>query len=281
MARRIRAAGHQIFTCVHRRRAPAEELGAAILASPAEVAAQALVVITILPADAELSETVFGANGLSQTLTGGKILVEMTTATAQTMQAVEKALAARGGRVLDAPVSGGTTGAANGTLTIMAGGDAQVLAEVRPLLDLMGKNIVHVGAAGQGKLVKIVNQVMAAIHLLAMGEAFALGVKSGADPRVLYDVIKTSSGHSTIMDSRLPGFLLEGNFKPGFRLDLMKKDVNLAVDSARAVGVPLFFGALASQVFSAASAAGRGAEDFAAAADFLARLSGAALDGKD
>ena len=205
------------------------------------------------------------------------MLIDMTTATAGTLLEVEQALARQGGRVLDAPVSGGTAGAENGTLTIMVGGDAGLLDEVRPLLETMGKNIVHVGGVGQGKLVKIVNQAMAAINLLAMGEAFALGIRCGADPKVLYDVIKASSGYSRMMDARLPGFLFEGNFKPGFKLDLMKKDVNLAVDSAKSLGIPMMFGSLAAQVFSAASTAGRGAEDFAAAADFLAGLAGATL----
>lgn len=280
MAKRVIGGGHQLVTMCHRRRAPVEELaalGATVVGTPAEVARLAGVIITIVPADAELRETVLGANGLLEAFEPGKVLIDMTTATAGVLLEVEKALAGRGGRVLDAPVSGGTVGAENGTLTIMVGGDAGLLGEVRPLLETMGKNIVHVGGVGQGKLVKIVNQAMAAINLLAMGEAFALGVRCGADPQVLFDVIKASSGYSRMMDARLPGFLFEDNFQPGFKLDLMKKDVNLAVDSARSLGIPLTFGSLAAQVFSAASTAGRGAEDFAAAADFLAGLAGAKL----
>ena len=280
MAKRVVGAGHKVLT-FDLRRAPAEELaalGATIVATPAEVANETDVVITMLPADAELREVVFGAHGLLEAFGPGKILIDMTSATAEIMLAVEQALAQRGARVLDAPVSGSTLAAADGTLTIMVGGTAELLEQVRPLLQTMGKNVLHVGGVGQGKLVKIVNQVMAAIHLLAIGEAFSLGVKCGADPKVLYDVIKASSGYSRMMDARLPGFLFEGTFKPGFKLDLMKKDVNLAVDSARSLGIPLMFGSLAAQVFSAASTAGRGAEDFAAAADFLAGLAGARLD---
>ena len=281
MAKRVIGAGYPILTMCHRRRGPVDALatlGATVLETPADIAGQADVIVTILPADAELEEAALGARGLVEAFGAGKILVDMTTATAQTLLRVEKALAERGGRVLDAPVSGGTVAAENGTLTIMVGGETELLERVRPLLETMGKNIVHVGGVGQGKLVKIVNQVMAAIHLLALGEAFALGVRCGADPKVLYDVIKASSGYSKMMDLRLPGFLFEGTFQPGFRLDLMKKDVNLAVDSAQAVGMPLMFGSLAAQVFSAASTAGRGSEDFAAAADFLAGLAGARLN---
>ena len=281
MAKRVVGAGHDLSSTFHRNRGPADELaalGARILATPAEVARNSDTVITILPADAELRETVFGKHGLLEGFSEGKVLVEMTTGTAFAVREVEAAVAKAGGRILDAPVRGGTPAAAGGTLTIMVGGDAGLLEQVRPLLETMGKNILHVGAVGQGKVVKIVNQAMAAIHLLAMGEAFALGVKSGADPKVLYDVIKTSSGYSKMMDLRLPGFLFEGAFKPGFRLDLMKKDLNLAVDSAQALGLPLAFASLAAQVFAAASTAGKGNDDFSAAAGFLAGLAGATLE---
>lgn len=281
MARRVIENGYEVTTLVHRHRKPAEELaaiGAQILSTPAEIARHADTVITILPADAELRETIFGKDGLLEGLTPGMVLVEMTTATAFCMKEVEVAVAEAGARVLDAPVSGGTPAAANGTLTIMVGGEDDLLEQCRPLLETMGKNILHVGGVGQGKVIKMVNQVLAAVHLLAMGEAVALGVRCGAEPKVIYEVLKTSSGYSRMMDLRLPGFLFEGQFKPGFRLDLMKKDLNLCVDSAQELGVPLLFGGLAAQLFSAASMAGRGDEDFAAAADFLAGLSNAKLE---
>ena len=118
----------------------------------------------------------------------------------------------------------------------------------------------------------MVNQALAGIHVLAIAEAFSLGVKCGADPKVLYDVIKVSSGYSRQMDLRLPGFLLEGEFQPGFKLDLMKKDINLALDSAQALDVPLLFTGMAGQIFRAASAAGLGEMDFVAAAKYLADI---------
>jgi 3-hydroxyisobutyrate dehydrogenase-like beta-hydroxyacid dehydrogenase len=277
MAKRVVAAGYQTFSTVHKRREPAGELvalGAQLLSSPAEVARAADVVITIVPADAELKLVALGPGGLLEGFSPGKILIDMTTATALSLQEVEKALAAAGGRVLDAPVSGGTPAAAQGTLTIMVGGEAVLLEECRPLLETMGTRIIHVGPVGQGKVVKMINQVMAAVHLLTIGEAFALGVKCGADPQVLYEVIKVSSGYSKMMDLRLPDFLLAGRFEPGFKLDLMKKDINLAVDSAKAAGVPLVLTAEAARIFAAASAAGKGGADFSAAAQFLAEMAG-------
>jgi 3-hydroxyisobutyrate dehydrogenase-like beta-hydroxyacid dehydrogenase len=282
MAKRIVAAGHETFTTYHRRREPADALaalGATVLNSPAEVARSAEIVITLLPADGELREVVFGEQGLLQGFSGGQALIEMTTATALVMHDVERAVVATGAGVLDAPVSGGTPAAADGTLTIMVGGDAQLLERCRPLLESLGRQIVHVGPVGQGKVVKMVNQVLAAAHLLMIGEAFALGVRGGADPETLYRVITMSSGYSKMMDLRLPGFLLTGHAQPGFRLDLMKKDVNLALDSARALNVPLLLTSAVGQLFSAASAAGHGDADFSAAARYVAELARVRLDG--
>ncbi len=280
MAERVVKAGFETFTTFHRRREAADSLaalGAVVLSSPAEVARSADTIITILPADAELKEAVFGSEGLLEGLSAGKVLIDMTTATAITLDEIATALTPLGVRVLDAPVSGGTTGAAGGTLTIMVGGDAALLEECRPLLESMGSRIIHAGTLGQGKVVKIVNQMMAAINLLSIGEAFAFGIRLGASPETLYQVVKESSGYSRMMDLRLPGFLLAGSFEPGFKLDLMKKDVNLALDSARAQRIPLLFTAAASQVFAAASVAGKGNADFSAAAQFLADLAGVEL----
>ena len=212
MAKRVVAAGYKTYTTFHRRREPAEELralGAEIKSTPRDVAASAEVIITILPADAELREAVFGPQGILAGFSPGKVLVEMTSGTAMAMHEVEQSIRGLGGQVLDAPVSGGTTAAAQGTLTIMAAGDVALLERCRPLLETMGTRIVHVGEVGHGKVIKMVNQALAAIHLLAIGEAFALGVKCGVDPATLYDVIKTSSGYSKMMDLRLPSFLLE------------------------------------------------------------------------
>jgi 3-hydroxyisobutyrate dehydrogenase-like beta-hydroxyacid dehydrogenase len=275
MAKRIVQAGFPVVTTCHCRREPAAELaalGATVVDTPAQVARAARVVITIVPADAELRECALGPDGLLAGFSPGKVLIDMTTATAMALQDVAAVLAQAGVRVLDAPVSGGTSGAAKGTLTIMVGGEADLLEECRPVLAAIGTKIVHVGALGQGKVVKMVNQMMAAVHVMAIGEAFSLGVRCGADPATLYEVIKTSSGYSKMMDLRLPGFLLEGSFQPGFKLDLMRKDVQIALDSGRAQGVPLLLAGTVAQLFSAVCAAGKGGQDYSCAAQFVADL---------
>ena len=279
MAMRVVRAGFQ-QVCVggHGAADALAGLGAALVATPAEVARQADVVITMLPADAELRDVALGVNGLREAFSAGKTLIDMTTATGMSLLEVERELAPLGVRVLDAPVSGGTPAAADGTLTIMVGGDAALLEQYRPLLETMGSRIVHVGALGQGKVVKMVNQMMAAVHLLVIGEAFALGTRCGADATTLYNVIRDSSGYSRMMDLRLPGFLLAGSCRPGFKLDLMKKDLNLALESARSAGVPLLLTSLATQIFSAASTAGEGSADFSAAARFLAEMANVDLN---
>lgn len=275
MAKNVLKAGHEVYTTFNRNRAPADELrslGAHVLENPRAIASNSDAVITVLPADAELKEVALGEGGLIEGFSGGEVLIDMTTSTALTLQEVEAALKPKGVKVLDAPVSGGTPAAADGTLTIIAGGDGELLETYRSLLETMGKTIFHVGGVGQGKVVKMINQLMADVHLLTVGEAFALGVRCGADPVVLHEVIKESSGYSRMMDLRLPGFLLDGTFEPGFKLDLMKKDVGLAADSAKELNVPLLFGGLAYQLFTAASGEGRGDEDFAAAAEYLANM---------
>lgn len=277
MAKNLIKAGHELFTTAHLRPEPGRELaglGARLCASAEEIARESEVVITIVPADEEVKEVVFGERGLVRGLGKGKALVEMTTCTAATMLAVGEALEGRGVEVLDAPVSGGTPKAASGELTIIVGGKEATLARYRPLLETMGTAIYHVGEVGAGKIVKIVNQLMAATHLAILGEAFALGVKSGADPLTMAKVIKDSSGYSRMLDLRLEQFLIADRFDPGFKLDLMKKDVSLALEAGRDLKVPLSIGKAVAQILSSASAAGEGEKDFSVAAKYLAALSG-------
>jgi 3-hydroxyisobutyrate dehydrogenase-like beta-hydroxyacid dehydrogenase len=279
MARCVVKAGYPLVTTFHRNRGPADELaalGAKVVTTAAEVAAQSDVVITILPADAELEESVLGPDGVVKGMTAGKVLIDMTTCTARTVIQIAEKIQALGGRMLDAPVSGGTVGAESATLTIMIGGDSALLEEFRPLLATMGTRIVHVGKVGHGKVIKILNQALAAIHLLAIGEVFALGIRCGMEENLIYDVIKESSGHSRMMDARLQ-FLFAGAFEPGFKLDLMKKDVLLALDSARQLSIPVLLTSSVAQLFTAASSAGYGNEDFSRAAEYVAGLAGATL----
>lgn len=277
MAMNVIKGGYDVYTMVHSNRSPGEQLqalGARLCSAPSEIAAQCEVIITVLPADRELDAVVLGENGLLESMRAGSVLIDMTTAKGSTLQALAKELEAREVRVIDAPVSGGTTAAASGQLTLILGGDQALIEAHKPLLETMGKKLFHCGEVGAGKTVKMVNQQIAAINVLAIGEAFALGKKAGADPQVIYQVLKESSGYTRMMDLRIPGFLAEDRFEPGFKLDLMKKDVNLAVEMAMELNTPLTLGSAASQIFAAASSSGLGEKDFAAAAAYLASTAG-------
>ena len=276
MAKNVIRGGYDLYTMVHENKTPYNELsemGVKFLSQPKEIASISDVVITILPADKQLIEVVVGENGLLAGMKSGQVLIDMTTAKSNTLINLSEKLNKIGVSVIDAPVSGGTQGAISGNLTIMLGGKDFLIEKMRPLLETMGKQMYKCGDVGSGKVVKMVNQQLAAIHLLAIGESFALGKKAGVDSKIMFEVIRESSGYSKMMDLRLPDFILEQSFEPGFKLDLMKKDINLAVDSALEMNIPLVLGSMASQIFSAASNAGYGNEDFSRAADFLAKLS--------
>lgn len=280
MAKNVIKAGHELYTMVHSRTAPADELvqlGATMLASPVEIARTCEAIITIVPADQQLLEVALGDQGLKEGLSADKVLIEMTTATSATMQQVQEALAATGVGIIDAPVSGGTPKAASGELTIITGAESGILEKYRSLLETMGTTIFHVGPVGAGKVVKMINQILSAVHMAIIGEAFTLAKKSGADPRTTADVIRQSSGYSRMMDLRLEEFLLSGSFEPGFKLDLMLKDVNLAIDSGQELGVPMAVASAAAQLFTAASATGKGQLDFSAVGEYIAASAGVDL----
>ncbi|GGJ08314.1 2-hydroxy-3-oxopropionate reductase [Alicyclobacillus cellulosilyticus] len=252
MARRVLQAGHELFITAHRNRSPLEELaraGATVCDNVADVVARAEVVCSILPADAEM-EAVWGDTKVRQAFAPGAVLVEMTSGSPSVMKRIAAALAQQGVAVLDAPVSGGTAGAAGGTLTVMAGGDPAVLARVRPVLDCVAAQIHHVGGIGSGKAVKAINQMLAGIHMLAAAEALSLAQRCGMDLAVLQRVIAASSGQSWIFDHKAQD-ILKRAAKPGFRLRLMKKDLQIAVDEGR--GLPLPLATLALQWYELAA----------------------------
>ena len=280
MAKNVIRAGHELFTMIHTRTAPGDELagmGATILRTPAEIARECEAIVTIVPADKELLHVVLADGGLREALDSGKVLIEMTTATSATMHQVQEALRESGVGIIDAPVSGGTPKAASGELTIIAGAEKTTLEKYRPLLETMGSTIFHVGPVGAGKVVKMINQIMSAVHMAIIGEAFVLARKAGADPKTTAYVIRESSGYSRMMDLRLEEFLLAGSFDPGFRLDLMLKDVNLAIDSGQELGVPMPVASAAAQLFTAASSTGLGQQDFSAVGSYIASTAGVTL----
>ncbi|MFN8540674.1 MAG: NAD(P)-dependent oxidoreductase [Thermomicrobiales bacterium] len=193
------------------------------------------------------------------------------------MRRIGERAAARGVAMLDAPVSGGVSGAENATLSIMVGGDADALAACRPVFEAMGKNIYHVGTVGMGKVFKLCNQYLAGANNVLVGEALTLGALAGADLSLLVEVIAASSGASRALTGAAPALLSPTPLPVGFRLDLMRKDVGLALALGAETRAPLATGAVAYQLYGTASAAGLGNRNYTELGGLLAQIVGASL----
>ncbi|HZG87865.1 NAD(P)-dependent oxidoreductase [Paenibacillus sp.] len=272
MARRLAEAGHALFVTVHRNPEPAEELrklGAVVVENAAEAAAACDVMITILPADPEM-EAVLLDERVIEALQPGKIVLEMTSGSPECFRNIAQVYEARGIRLLDAPVSGGVAGAANGTLTIMAGGDAGIIEETQDVLSVLSNKVIHVGEGGAGKAIKAINQMLAAVHMIAASEAIALGEKLGVDLEKMHQVIAESSGGSYVFDKKYK-MALEERFAPGFKMNLMIKDMRIALSEGE--GIPMPIATAAYQMYHLASRTD-GDSDYAAVSKIIRGTSG-------
>jgi 3-hydroxyisobutyrate dehydrogenase len=280
MARNLLRAGFALT--VHNRSRPAvDELaaaGARAAADPAAVAAASEFVITCLPGPREVRQVYFGPQGVLAGARPGAVLIEMSTVDPPTHQEIAAAAAERGLAYLDAPISGGTTGAERATLTIMVGGEDEALARARPVLRALGERIFHLGPVGSGAVAKLVNNMLGAINLLGVYEGLVLGVKAGLDPIQLIEAVNSGSGASRQFASGAPN-VVKRNFAPGFTLDLMYKDVNLALELGRSLGVRLLAGSLAGQVLEETRGAGLGKQSIYAGVQELERLAGVEVKG--
>jgi 3-hydroxyisobutyrate dehydrogenase-like beta-hydroxyacid dehydrogenase len=262
MTQRLLAAGHTVH--VFNRSRPAIDALAAEGATPAgsaaEVAQRAEMIMTALPTP-ESVESVF--DELTRAAHQGQIYIDHSTVSPGLNRQCAENLKSKQADFLDAPVSGGPAGAQAGTLTVMVGGDQAVLDRALPALQAFGKNIRLCGDVGAGQVVKLINQLLVGIHTAAIAEAAVFGVRYGADPQVVLDVIGTSFGGSTMMTRNLPRFMSR-DFSPATPVGLILKDLGLIHDEARSGGIPLLLGGLAEQRFSEAQARGLGNEDMAA-----------------
>jgi 2-hydroxy-3-oxopropionate reductase len=261
MARNLAKAGFELVV-LNRSRGAVDELVAesqAFIAanSPREVAEQTKTVITMLPDSPDVRDVVLGENGLAATMGAGHLLIDMSTITPATSIEVNEALANRGASALDAPVSGGDKGAIAGTLSIMVGGSAEDFERARPLFEAMGKTIVHVGGPGAGQIVKACNQIVVAINYAAVSEALVLGAKAGVEPEKIVQVLSGGLAASRVMEMRGPTMIAH-EFEPGFRVNLHRKDLGIALATGKETSVPLPTTAVVSQLFETLAAAGKG-----------------------
>ena len=261
MARHILDGGNDLTVYDIDKTAAAELLdkGANWASSPADAARNSEVVFTSLPRPQDVADVVLGEGGVLSGASEGTTFFDLSTTDPDTIQRISDASSGLGITVLDAPVSGGTIGAEKGTLCIMVGGDQLLYDRYKPVLDLMGNQVVYCGNLGSGAICKIVNNLIGMTLGVVLSEAFSIGVKAGVDPMTLYEAISMSSGETRQMHT-FPNTLFEGNFKPGFKLDLGAKDVGLATDMGRALKVPMEISNLVQQKYVEAQNRGWGAD---------------------
>lgn len=271
------------LTVSNRSRRVVDELarqGATAASGPAEVAAGADMTCLCLPLPATVEEVVLGKGGVIEGIKPGSVVVDFSTIGPSTCRAVAAALEKHGATYLDAPVSGGTTGAEAGTLTVMVGGDKTEYDRVLPVLQAVGKKIVYAGPVGAGAVVKLMNQLLVGINLVGAAEAMVLGVKAGVDAELLYDTISSATGNSAQLQRNFPDLILKGKFAPMFSIDLLHKDISLGVDVGKETRVRLLLSALALQILEEARELGHGEEDIAATIRPLERLAGVEVRSK-
>jgi 2-hydroxy-3-oxopropionate reductase len=248
-------------------------LGAEGASSSKEAASKSEIVITMLPNSPHVKEAILGDDGVAEGVKPGTIVVDMSSIAPAASQEVAAALKARGAAFLDAPVSGGEPKAIDGTLAIMAGGDRAVFEKVKPILEKMGSSVVLVGDVGAGNVTKLANQIIVALNIAAVSEAFVLAARAGVDPQAVFDAIKGGLAGSTVMNAKVP-MILDGNFKPGFRIELHIKDLQNALDTAHSLGVPIPLTASVMETLQSLKSAGMAANDHSAIVRFYEKLAG-------
>lgn len=270
MATNLVAAGHEVrgFDVLDAPRALAAAEGVLVVATPAEAVRSAGIVITMLPSGAHVADVYGGPNGVLATASPGAILVDCSTIDVFQARELHERGAAAGFVTLDAPVSGGVVGAEAGTLTFMVGGDAEALSSVTSILDIMGARVVHCGGPGSGQAAKVCNNLLLGISMVAVSEAFVLGERLGLSSQALFDVASTSSGScwALTVNCPVPGPVPSSpanrDYEAGFAVDLMRKDLGLAIAAARRAGLQIELGQHVAEVYERRSREGDGHRDF-------------------
>jgi 3-hydroxyisobutyrate dehydrogenase len=281
MARNLVKAGHTltVFDVVKANVDALVGVGATAASSAKDAAADAQWVITMLPSSPHVKSVYLGDAGVLSGATAGTTFIDSSTIDPATAREVAAAALARGFAMADAPVSGGTGGAEAGTLTFMVGAEPALFERIKPVLAHMGKNIVHCGGAGTGQVAKICNNMLLGISMVGVAEAMNLGVALGIDPKVLADIINTSSGRCWSSDTYnpypgvLPNAPASRGYTGGFGTDLMLKDLGLATDAAKQARQSVVMGATAQQLYQLLSSQGAGGLDFSAIINLLKKPS--------
>lgn len=247
------------------------ELGAQVVSSGKEVAAHSDVVITMLPNSPHVKEAILGPDGVLEGARPGTIIVDMSSIAPRVSQEICAAAKEKGVQMLDAPVSGGEPKAIDGTLAIMAGGDADAFAKVKPVLEKMGSSVVRVGDIGAGNVTKLANQIIVALNIAAVSEAFVLAAKAGVAPDAVFAAIRGGLAGSTVMDAKVP-MILDGNFKPGGRLELHTKDLQNVLETSHQFNVALPLTATVMEIIQSLIGDGMSGADHCAIVRYYEKL---------
>ena len=273
MAKNLLKAGHTlvVYDVVE---APVKELveaGATAGTSPRDVAARNDLIITMLPNSPHVKKAVLGEGGVIEGARLGSVLVDMSSIAPLASREVAAELAKKGVEMLDAPVSGGEPKAIDGTLAIMVGGKEAVFEGVKDVLLKMGASAVLCGDIGAGNVTKLANQIIVALNIAAMSEAFVLATKAGVDPERVFNAIKGGLAGSTVLNAKAP-MVLEGNYKPGFRIELHIKDLQNALDTAHENGTPIPLTAQIMEIMQALKVDGKQSDDHGGVIQFYEKL---------
>ncbi|HMM53686.1 MAG TPA: 2-hydroxy-3-oxopropionate reductase [Candidatus Desulfobacillus sp.] len=274
MALNVARGGHALHLWARRPAAlePFDDSGARSHASPAEVAKHAEIVVTMVADAPDVEEVTLGENGIAAGARHGLLVVDMSTIAPAAAQDIGRRLAERGIDFLDAPVSGGDVGAINATLSIMVGGKAAAFERMKPLFELMGKNIVHVGDCGAGQVAKACNQIVTGMGVAAVAEAFNFARKSGADVAKVREALLGGFAYSKILENH-GSRMIERNFKPGFKVWMHQKDLRIVMQEAHRLGLMLPGAATTAQLFNAMVGSGLGEDDSIGMLKLLERVS--------
>ena len=275
MARNLLKAGFEV-AAYNRTISKAEALakeGAKKANSSRELAKECPVVITIVSNTQDVEEVILDERGVIEGIKPGSVVIDMSTISPQATRDIAARLKEKGGHMLDAPVSGGEQGAINGTLSIMVGGDAEVFKHCQPIFQAMGKNIVHVGSNGMGQTVKLINQILVAGNLNAVVEALVFGQKAGADLEKAINAIKGGAAGSWQFENLGPR-IIKRDFRPGFMIDLIQKDLNLVAEAAASMELPIPITNFIHQMFYSLQSSGEGKSGTQALVKVLERIAG-------
>lgn len=270
-----------VYNRTAERAAPFAERGATVETSPARVAAASDIVFICVSDTPDVEDVIFGTDGLAEGLAAGTLVVDTSTVSPIATRSWSQRLSERGIGFLDAPISGGSEGAAAGTLSIMVGGDPDDFARALPYLEQMGTTITHVGNVGDGQLTKLMNQVLVVTNMLGVAEALVFATASGLDVRKALAAVEGGAGGSWMLSKRAPQ-VIDDDWRPGFRVDLQQKDLRLVLEAADDLRTPMIATSLISQLYQPLLRAGRAGDGNHALAATIARLAGVTVgDGTD